>query len=117
MGDDRFRMGDVNQELARLQKSPAMQIINNHGVAEELSGCCDCAFVPYCGADPVFHVATQGDPEGDRTTSEFCQRQTAYFELFFDYISQNDPDIMSVFMSWIPRKPLSDLVSTRQEAG
>ena len=47
MGDDRFRMGDVNQELARLQKSPAMQIINNHGVAEELSGCCDCAFVPY----------------------------------------------------------------------
>lgn len=117
MGDDRFRMGDVNQELACLQKSPAMQIINNHGVAEELSGCRDCAFVPYCGADPVFHVATQGDPEGDRTTSEFCQRQTAYFELFFDYIVQNDPDIMSVFMSWVTRKPLSDLVSTRREVG
>ena len=116
MGDDRFRMGTVCQSLAELQASPAMKIIKTHGIAEELSGCRDCAFVPYCGADPVFHVATQGDPAGDRTTSEFCQRQTEYFESFFDYIAKNERDTMSVFLSWITRKPLSDLVSTRREA-
>ena len=35
----------------------------------------DCAFEPYCGADPVFHHATMGDfrrPQG--RLSGFCQR-------------------------------------------
>tara|TARA_R110001583_G_scaffold157341_1_gene309254 strand:+ start:1691 stop:3208 length:1518 start_codon:yes stop_codon:yes gene_type:complete len=115
MGDNRFRMGSVNQSLSELHASPAMKIIDINGVAEELSGCRDCAFVPFCGADPVFHVATQGNPTGDRATSEFCRRQTGYFELFFDYIARNDPKEMSVFLSWITRKPLSQLISVRSE--
>lgn len=28
--------------------------------------CSDCAFLPYCGADPVFHRATQGDIVGHK---------------------------------------------------
>ena len=54
MGDDRFRMGSVHDSLATLRESNAMRIINDAGNAETLPVCSDCAFVPYCGADPVF---------------------------------------------------------------
>ena len=109
MGDDRFRMGSVHDSLASLQQSDAMQIIRQAGDAETLPVCSDCAFVPYCGADPVFHVATQGDPIGHRPTSEFCQRHTGLFYILFEFLAARDPDVLRVFLSWMTRRALSEL--------
>ena len=107
MGDNRFRMGSVHDDLASLQSSKAMNIIRSAGDAETLPVCSECAFVPYCGADPVFNVATQNDPVGDRSKSEFCHRHTGLFRLLFEYLEKRDPDTMRVFLSWIGRKDLS----------
>ncbi|MGB0580861.1 MAG: His-Xaa-Ser system radical SAM maturase HxsB [Limisphaerales bacterium] len=104
MGDRRFRMGSVFEPMDSLRVSEAMRIIEEAGNAEELDGCSDCAFVPYCGADPVFHVATQNDPFGHRPTSEFCQRHTGLFELIFEHLAQQDPTTMRVFLSWLSRR-------------
>lgn len=109
MGDDRFRMGTVHESLESLRQSAAMKIIRDAGDAEQLPGCSTCAFVPYCGADPVFHVATQNDAIGHRPTSEFCHRHTGLFRLLFEYLARRDPDIMRVFLSWISRRPISDI--------
>jgi His-Xaa-Ser system radical SAM maturase HxsB len=108
-GDSRFRMGSVHDSLEKLRRSEAMQIIREAGEAERLPGCSTCAFVPYCGADPVFHVATQGDPVGDRATSEFCQRHTGLFRLLFEHLARRDPDVMRVFLSWISRRSVSEI--------
>ena len=109
MGDDRFRMGSVHDSLATLRESDAMRIINDAGDAERLPVCSDCAFVPYCGADPVFHVATQGDPIGHRPTSEFCQRHTGLFHILFEFLAARDPDVFRVFLSWMTRRAVSEL--------
>lgn len=109
MGDARFRMGNVEEPLETLQRSPAMGIIRNAGNAEQLPGCKSCAFVPYCGADPVFHVATQNDPVGHRPTSEFCARHTGLFRLIFDYLARKDEQTMRVFLSWITQRPVSQI--------
>ena len=109
MGDDRFRMGSVHDSLATLRESDAMRIINDAGNAETLPVCSDCAFVPYCGADPVFHVATQGDPIGHRPTSEFCQRHTGLFHILFEFLAARDPDVLRVFLSWMTRRAVSEL--------
>lgn len=109
MGDDRFRMGSVHDPLSVLQTSAAMSIINEAGDAERLPGCRDCAFVPYCGADPVFHVATQNDPVGKRTTSEFCHRHTGLFHILFEHIAQRNPDTMRIFLSWMRRRPVEEI--------
>ena len=109
MGDDRFRMGSVHDSLATLRESDAMRIINDAGDAERLPVCSDCAFVPYCGADPVFHVATQGDPIGHRPTSEFCQRHTGLFHILFEFLAARDPDVLRVFLSWMTRRAVSEL--------
>ena len=39
--------------------------------------CSDCAFEPYCGADPVYHYATTGDFVGRKPLSGFCRRNMA----------------------------------------
>ena len=41
--------------------------------------CTDCAFEPYCGADPVFHHATMDDFVGHKAISAFCQRNMGVF--------------------------------------
>lgn len=109
MGDNRFRMGSVHDELTSLRSSKAMAIIKKSGTAEKLPVCSDCAFVPYCGADPVLNVATQNDPVGDRETSEFCQRHTGLFQILFEYLESGDPDVMRVFLSWISRHDISKI--------
>ena len=109
MGDDRFRMGSVHDPLAALGKSDAMRIIQETGNAETLPVCSDCAFVPYCGADPVFHVATQNDPIGHRPTSEFCRRHTGLFHILFEFLAARDPDVLRVFLSWMTRRSASEL--------
>lgn len=109
MGDERFRMGSVNDSLATFQSSPAMDIMRSAGTAERLPLCSGCAFVPYCGADPVFNVATQGDPIGGRPESEFCLRHMGLFQILFEYLQNRDPDVMRVFLSWIRRRSVSEI--------
>lgn len=109
MGDGQFRMGHVSESLATLRASTAMNIIRETGTAETLPHCSKCAFVPYCGADPIFHVATQRDPVGDKPTSEFCQRHMGLFRLIFQELAKRDQDTWRVFLSWIRRKPVTEV--------
>ena len=109
MGDDRFRMGSVHDSLADLRQSNAMKVIEDAGDAEKLPVCSECAFVPYCGADPVFNVATQGNPVGHRPTSEFCHRHTGLFRIVFELLAGRDPDVLRVFLSWMTRRDASEL--------
>ena len=46
--------------------------------------CSDCAFEPYCGADPVYHHATSGDFVGRKPVSAFCRRNMAIFKLLLE---------------------------------
>lgn len=105
-GDHRFRLGRVTETLDDLMASQAMAWLATGAVAERLPGCRDCAFVPYCGADPVYHAAAHGDPVGNRADSDFCKRHTALFDLLFGLIDQGDPETLRTFAGWglgIPR--------------
>lgn len=108
-GDRRFGLGRVDQELAALLGSPAMAWLRTGSVAEELPGCRDCAFVPYCGADPVHHAHMQGDPIGTRSESEFCGRHMGLFGLLFDRIAEGDPETLRTFASWAFQRPRGEI--------
>jgi His-Xaa-Ser system radical SAM maturase HxsB len=108
-GDPRFALGSVDQSLDELLDSPAMRWLAQGSVAETLPGCRDCAFVPYCGADPVHHATTQGDPIGDRSTSEFCAKHLGLFHILFRHIAEGDPETMRTFTAWALRQPRHDV--------
>jgi uncharacterized protein len=76
MGDHTFRLGSLGSPGAAsladlLGQSPLLDIIDE-SMHEASPRCHECAFAPFCGSDPVYHHATQGDFVGDKTKSAFC---------------------------------------------
>jgi len=104
MGDETFCLGHVDDEYGSLLSSPAMQLIASGAVAESIPGCADCAYLPYCGSDPIDSYHRQGDVIGHRPSSPFCQRQLGVLDFLFEKLRRNDPAEMRVFQSWISRR-------------
>jgi His-Xaa-Ser system radical SAM maturase HxsB len=105
MHDLTFKLGNVHTHTrTELFSSDAFHTLLEWGCNEGLPGCSDCAFQPYCGSDPIFHQATQGDPCGLRPTSDFCRRNMEVMRYLFDIIRKNDLDVMRIFWSWITER-------------
>src|SRR4051812_17616808 len=107
--DLRFRLGPVDRPWRELARGPGLRWLLAGSVAEALPGCSDCAFVPFCGADPVFHAHAQGDPVGHRPTSDFCRKHTGLFRLLFGMLAASDPGTMRVFAAWLSGRRVADV--------
>ena len=107
MGDWTFRLGNVHHHSRRdLFMSPAAMNLFEVSCNQALAGCSDCAYQPYCGADPIYNHATQGDPYGHRPTSGFCQRNMGVLDYLFGLIDEGDPATTRIFWSWITGDPV-----------
>jgi uncharacterized protein len=62
--------------------------------------CSDCAFLPYCGAEPVFHKATQSDVVGHKAFSAFCKRQMALLRHVISLL-EDDTDSRAILLGWV----------------
>ncbi len=110
MGDETFRLGSVHDSYRTLFGTRLRSIVEA-GVAESLPGCADCAFLPWCGADPVYHYAAQGDMVGHRPTSAFHQRHDFLFRhLLTRYLS--DDATRRIFWAWVTQTPVSDVLGS-----
>ena len=100
MGDQTFRLGNLLEDSYE-------DIILSDNLLDALEDsftlsapmCSDCAFEPFCGADPVFHHATQGDVVGRKPESAFCQRNMAIFKHLIR-LMRSDPFISDLFRRW-----------------
>lgn len=111
MRDRTFKLGNVHRDTrSSLFTSEAALRMFASGCNQSLAGCSDCAFQSYCGADPIYHHATQGDMVGHRPTSGFCYRNMETIRHLFSIIQQNDPEIMRILWSWITGKAAADEV-------
>lgn len=109
--DDRFVLGTCDQPLSELLASDAMRWTLAAGVAELLPGCHDCAYQPFCGADPVFHAGQQGDPVGHRPSSNFCKKHMGLFDHLFGLLAQEEPETMRTLIAWAFRRSRGEVVS------
>lgn len=109
MGESGLRLGNVRQPLVELLGSPVMEALLSSGIAEALPGCSDCAFVPYCGADPVEHFARQGDPVGHRRFSSFCEKNMGLLKHLFGLLRDGDDNVQRVLLSWLNRRAFTDI--------
>ncbi|SEO13979.1 His-Xaa-Ser system radical SAM maturase HxsB [bacterium A37T11] len=101
MKDDTFLLGHLDEhgynEIFYGQKALSFTAAS---IYESLPGCSECAFQPYCGADPVFNHATQGDIYGYRPTSAFCQKNMEIIRHLF-LLMESDKRIEKIFHSWV----------------
>ena len=110
MGDPMFRLGNAFENTyEEIYLGDAMQLIASVGVAEGLAGCSDCAYVPYCGADPIRHYATQNDAYGNRASSSFCKKNMGIFDYLISLLSGADAETERILWSWIRNCSLSEL--------
>jgi His-Xaa-Ser system radical SAM maturase HxsB len=110
MNDYTFRIGNVHKHSRKdLLTSVAFLELQEASCNQALPGCSDCAFQTYCGSDPIFNHATQGDGIGFRPTSAFCHRNMTVIESLFEIISQNAPEVMRIFWSWLTDRSAVDM--------
>jgi His-Xaa-Ser system radical SAM maturase HxsB len=103
MGDTRFRLGNLHEQTyPELILSDAMLDPLEQSFTWSVPMCSDCAFEPYCGADPTFHYATQGDYVGRKPLSAFHQRNSAIFRMLLERY-EDDPFAHDVFLGWSGR--------------
>ncbi len=99
--DKSFRLGSLATESydAILGSDVLLDALES-SLAESAPMCSDCAFVPYCGADPVYHHQTQGDVVGNKSLSGFCHRN---MEIFRHLIlkMEDSPADRAILQSWI----------------
>jgi uncharacterized protein len=100
MGDHTFRLGNLQRDSHReIMLSDALLDPLEQSITVSAPMCSDCAFEPFCGADPVFHYATGKDYLGQKPTSDFCTRNMHIFRLLLDRY-EADPFVRDLFRSW-----------------
>lgn len=100
MGDKRFRLGNIHTDT---YEDMLLSDVLLDAVEESFSSsapmCSDCAFEPFCGSEPVYHYATQGDFVGKKPLSDFCKRNMAIFRHLIE-LMESSPGIKQTFQSW-----------------
>src|ERR1700722_168350 len=100
MGDKTFMLGNVHKNTyEEIILSDALLAPIEESFAASVPMCVDCAFEPFCGADPVFHHATTGDFIGRKPTSEFCKRNMGIFRHLIG-LMQTDIEVRRIFTKW-----------------
>jgi MoaA/NifB/PqqE/SkfB family radical SAM enzyme len=61
--------------------------------------CSDCAYEPYCGAEPVYHHGIHKDFLGRKPTSDFCHRNMSIFKYLVTRMDE-DPFVKNLFLDW-----------------
>lgn len=100
MGDKTFRLGNLHEDsYEEIMLSDALLQPLEESFAQSAPMCQDCAFEPYCGADPTYHYATSGDFLGRKPTSGFHRRNMAIFKLLLDRY-EGDAETRALFQTW-----------------
>jgi His-Xaa-Ser system radical SAM maturase HxsB len=91
MGDNTFELGHVsNATYQSVVSSDKLVDLVASSLTQCAPECSDCVFEAHCGADPVYHYATQGDPTGIKPLSEFCDRQKGIMRLLLQLLGSSE---------------------------
>lgn len=110
-GDPTFRLGSVLEDsYDDIFFGETMQTLAASACSESLPGCSDCAYQPFCGADPVRNYRTQGDPFGIRPApGGFCRRNKQVIEHLMRLVDSADDDLKRILWAWVNRDDVQRL--------
>ncbi len=100
MGDRTFELGHVNNaDYRSLILSEKLIDLVGSSLSECAPECLNCVYESHCGADPVYHHATQRDALGIKPLSGFCSRQKGVMETLLDLLDNSEQDA-KVLRQW-----------------
>lgn len=103
MGDHTFRLGHLGQnDYEEIILSDALVDALEDSFTLSAPMCSDCAFEPFCGADPIYHHAVHKDFVGRKPESSFCHKNMSIFRHVVD-LMRSDEETMKIFRGWANR--------------
>lgn len=100
MGDKSFCIGNVHSNsYEEIFLNDTLLEALESSFAASVPMCSWCAFEPFCGADPVFHHATQSDFVGKKPLSAFCNRNMSVFKGLIERMNSR-PEVREIFERW-----------------
>ncbi|BAZ18409.1 radical SAM domain-containing protein (plasmid) [Calothrix sp. NIES-4071] len=101
MNDKTFKLGNLlTDSYEQIFTSDILIETIYETMLEGVPRCTDCAFIPYCGSDPVYHHATQNDKVGYKLTSDFCHKNMSIIKHIIK-LMETQPDIKTILESWL----------------
>jgi His-Xaa-Ser system radical SAM maturase HxsB len=100
MGDNTFQLGHVDSVNYRaLILSEKLIELVGSSLSQCAPECLNCVYESHCGADPVYHHATQKDALGIKPLSGFCSRQKGVIGAVLNILDSPTEDA-KVLRSW-----------------
>lgn len=101
MGDHTFRLGNVHHDtFPELFLADELTVPLDETFTWSVPMCSDCAFEPYCGADPTLHHTLYRDVVGRKPVSVFHKRNRAIFEMLISRY-EGDQHAREVLSRWV----------------
>jgi len=104
MGDESFRLGNIfKNSYQEIVTSPVVRTLSTASCLENLAGCSDCVYKPYCGVCPIYNYFAQGNIFGQMPNNQRCQINQAILDFLFEKLE--DPKVKAILETW-PKKQI-----------
>jgi His-Xaa-Ser system radical SAM maturase HxsB len=103
MNDETFCLGHLHENSYEeiILSEKLLQVLED-SFTLSVPQCSDCAFEPYCGAEPIYHHAIYKDILGRKPSSSFCSKNMTIFKHLID-LMRNDQETKNIFLGWANR--------------
>src|SRR5690606_7712076 len=96
----RSRLGDIlKNSYEEIILSDALLDALEQSFTLSAPMCSDCAFEPYCGAEPVYHHAIHKDMTARKPESAFCKRNMSIFKHLIE-LMRRDNETKEILYKW-----------------
>ncbi|MBM3245842.1 MAG: His-Xaa-Ser system radical SAM maturase HxsB [Candidatus Omnitrophica bacterium] len=103
MGDDNFKVGNVFEHTFRdFFDNPVTKAMCVASYLDDLPGCSDCAYNPYCGICPLYNYFAEGNIFSQAANSRTCRINSAVLDYIFEKL-QDKRIREEVFLKWVER--------------
>jgi radical SAM protein with 4Fe4S-binding SPASM domain len=100
IGDESFRIGNVKVDnYSNIISHPTVKAMCIASCLDNLPGCSECVYKPYCGVCPLVNYAERGNIFIQPLNSKKCRIQTGILDYLFEKIKIDT--YRKVFESWL----------------
>ncbi|SBW10543.1 Paired radical SAM protein 1 [uncultured delta proteobacterium] len=100
-GNADFRLGNAcDKTRNELFAAPILKRLMEDSALECLPGCAWCAYLPYCGSDPVRNFSLHGRLVSPKSHDPWCGFYKRTFDYLFGLLLSGDEEIASILWSW-----------------
>ena len=102
MGDDHFKLGNIHTNThSEIFGGQKLRDLISKSCVETIPGCASCAYLAYCGADPIRNYLESGHEIRNMLNTPFCIKHKAIFDFLFEILSGSSEEEENIIWSWV----------------